>query len=155
MTDLASIIAAIIAALNVDLGTVDLSATGQVLEGTYNEPPGSVAFACLPPARETRAEPQARNAYYLRTWQQPVRLWAPTTAGTPANAVQQARTLADEAVTALDTARATGGNALWKCIRYAVTEIVPDEVVVTDAPSWSYVTLTIELTYRIAAGDGV
>lgn len=154
MTSLGDIVAAIIAALNVDLGTFDLSESGQVLEGTYDEPPGSVAFACLPPARQVAAAQQCAGVFVLRTMQQEIRLWAPATEGTPANHVERARLLVDEATTAIDAARQTGGNPLWKCIRFQVGRIEPDDVVVTDPPFWAYATLTLEYTYRRQTGTG-
>lgn len=147
--------AAIVAALAVDLGTYDLSATDQVQEGTFVQPPGSVAFAAVLPAQQIGAENQARNTLVLDTYLVRVRLWAPVTATTTGDRVSRGRLLAEEARTAIERARDTLGNALWKCVAFAVTDSVPHPSPATAAgPGWARAELTITLTFRRASGSG-
>lgn len=148
MTTLAAVTAAIVAALAANLGTFDLSATDQVKVGTYTSPPGSVAFAAIVPPRQTSSVGQMRNTAYLETYEIEVRLWAPVTASTTGDQASRAALIAAEAKKALDLARDTGGNALWKCVRFASTNGGPGPAAATAQPTWAYATVQLTLTLR-------
>lgn len=151
MTTITAVVAAIVTALSANLGTYNLSGSDQVKEGTYEKPPGSVAFAAVLPAEMTGSVGQMRNTAYLEDWQIRVRLWAPYTADTSGNRVQAARTLASEAKKALDGARdSLSGNALWKCVRFAVTDENPAPVNASAPSTWAHAEITLTLTLRRA-----
>lgn len=154
MNTLSAIQTAILAALAADLGTFDLSAADQVKEGTYAQPPGSVAFAGVTPPTLTGSEPQALDTWYLETHTCEVRLWVPFTADTTGNRASRGRLAADEAKAALDTARATLGNALWKCVTYRCESSAPEPAAATLPSTWSHAVLTLEFSFRRQSGAG-
>lgn len=151
MTTISAVVAAIVTALSANLGTYNLSGSDQVKEGTYDKPPGSVAFAAVLPAEMTGAVGQMRNTAYLEDWTIKIRLWAPYTADTTGNRVQAARTLASEAKKALDAARdSSTGTALTRCVRFATTGESPAPVNASAPSTWAHVELTLTLTLRRA-----
>lgn len=153
MTTLAAIIAAIIAALAADLGTYDFSSTDAVLEGDYLQPPASAPFAAVLPA-PLGTTPRARERLHLHEVSVTVRLWVPWTTDTPPARAAASRTLMDEARTALEAARRTGGNALYRCERFVVSAATPGTAPQATPPEFVLATLTIELTYLRLAGTG-
>ena len=153
MTTITAIVTAIVTALTADLGTIDLSTTDQVQEGTFVRPPGSEAFAAVLPPRLLDSQGQARNLCYLETYEVVVRLWAPVPAATHESRVARSRLLQAEAQKALDGARDDTSTAIWRCVRWAVTGGDPHPAP-AGAADWAHVALTITLTYRRGTGTG-
>jgi hypothetical protein len=154
MNTLPNIVAAILVALTVNLGTFDLSGVDQVQEGTWEAPPGSVAFACLPPAELISSVGECRNAYYLETWRQTVRLWAPSTSSGTEVRASTSRQLAAQAQQVLDNARANGASACWRVVRWEITGARVNPSAATANSTWAYAELVITFAFRRATGTG-
>jgi hypothetical protein len=154
MTTLPLVVSAILTALTANLGTFDLSTADQVQEGTWESPPGSVAFACLPPAELVSSTPEARGAIYAETYRQTVRLWAPCTASTTEARASTSRQLAAQAVQVLDNAHANGSTAAWRCLPWAVTTSRLNPSAALAGSTWAYAELTITFTFRRGTGTG-
>lgn len=155
---LADMVAAIKAALQADLGTFDLSGSDAVKEGTFQQPPAGIApFAAIEPPT-VAGEPQGRARWYLRTATLTIRLWGTwsntATAGTTGDRAARARLLMDEAMAALETARRTGGSALYQCVSFVVRGSTPDPAMANVPSQYAYATLTVEFSYRRTAGLG-
>lgn len=154
MTTPAAVIAAVVATLSTVWGAYNLSGDGQVLEGTYSEPPGSFAFAAILPAELTDSKEQALGSWFLEDWTLKVRVWAPTTEATTTARATASRAAAAEAVQRLDTTRATLGTAAWKCIRWAVTSVEFDPAGMAEAPAWGRAEISITFSVRRQSGTG-
>lgn len=156
LNTLPAVVSHILSTLAVDLGTMDLSATDQVKEGTYLLPPGSTAFACLTPPAQTASEPWGRGPdWYVESFQAEIRAWAPVTDSTTDERAERARLLASEIKTALDNARVVPGPGLWRCVTFRVAAVQPDPAGATSLPTWARAVLTVEFTFRRATGTGV
>lgn len=151
---LADITTAIVAALQADLGTFDLSGTDAVKLGDYAAPPASVPFAAvLPPS--VRSDPsQGRARWFVRTVTYTIRLWGSSTVDDPGNRTARATLLMDEAITAIESARRTGSNMLYRCVTFNVAGAVLDRAPANAAGQFAMAELQIELTYRRTTGTG-
>lgn len=113
MVSLASVMLALKAAINADLGTNNYSATGAVLRGTYDLPPGGrLPFACIAtPAISSEQGPMMSQ--YERRASVDICLWAAGATDDLDARTVATEALCDEAMDAIEAARATPGNALY------------------------------------------
>lgn len=155
MTTLSAIIAAILTALSVNLGTFDLSVTGRVHEGTYTLPTDGPAFACVMPARLLSSEERTRGEWFLETHEVRIRLWGQVTTSGPDDRVVRGRLLQEEAKIVLDNARANLSTALWRCIDYSCNAVEPQPSGATAAAGWAFAELVLNFSFRRASGTGV
>jgi hypothetical protein len=161
VTTLPNIVAAILTALAADLGTFDLSGDDQVKEGTYTDPPtGSErCFACLPPAELVSSEPHGQPvAYYLETWRQTIRAWAPSTASTADSKASTSRQLVAQIEQVLDRARLNDYPAatvpIWACATWVVSGAKQNPSAANAALTWAHVELTVTFSFPRPAGRG-
>lgn len=159
MNTLSAIVSALVTALSVDLGTFDLSGPDQVQEGTFDKPPISRTFAGIAPATLTASAPYGTGPdFYLETYRTTVRLWAKVQRADTEDRAERARLLTAEVMQALNP-DALGDDpatvAIWRCVYWRVASTDPETAGATEVPGWARAALTIEFTFRRAAGTGV
>lgn len=147
MVTLAQIMTAITSALNADLGTNDLSATGAVLRGRYLEPPAArSAFVCVcSPAIQSVTGPGLRD--YTRTLSIDVFGWVAYDGASAASRAVAAELLADEMTIALENVRSTLGSALYHCPTFEVRSVALDSDADPGPPGYARCVLVVELSY--------
>lgn len=157
MNTLAAIQSALLTALTADLGTFDLSGNDQVKVGVYEAPPvAGVPFLAVGPFKMTGSECQTQAMlWYKETHTVTVAGWAPVTDSQTATQEARGRLLQSETQAAIDTARGTAGNGLWKCVDFEVQTVEPGAVSAKMPMNWGRFELFIRFSFRRAAGGGV
>lgn len=153
MITLDAIVSALLAGLAVDLGTYDVSGTDQVVEGSYQTPPGPVPMVCVVPPRMTASVAQARGVWYLETHEIELRGWAPVTVTTTPVRADEARQLAAEIIQRLDQLRDDQSSVLYRCVEWAVTAQLHEPS--GDTGTWlARADVTLTISYRRQSGTG-
>lgn len=151
---LSELMAAIKVAINADLGVYDLSATGAVLRGTYDLPPGGrLPFACIAtPAITSRQGPPMGS--YERRASVDVIAWAAGTTDDLDSRTIATEAFASELMAAIENAVGTPGNALYDTHEFVVeTTLLPGaaDVLQTD-PLIVVLTLSFAWTRDVGVG---
>ena len=115
---LSTSLAAIVTALNADLGVNDLSGTGAVRRGGYDDPPRFPFAAVGTPDVKSEQGPTMHE--YSRRVSLDVVVWAAGASLDLDARVIATEALADELLVALEAARATTANALYNAHEFAV-----------------------------------
>lgn len=161
MNRISDVVDHILATLRADLGTFDLSTDADAVKnGTYTKPPnGSGPFVCLVPPAKTDSVPYGTGPDgYVDSYEAELRVFAPVLRATTESRADRGQLLADEVTAALETAHATKGtypaNALWRTQSFRVSGTAPNPAADTAKPGPGFVALTIEFSFRRAAGSG-